>query len=97
MDFRITAVDRDRAVEHEGVTAIGNNEEKWAISLKSAVTRIERGLDRFFVEDILSGDHVYLGVYKPEMGEPQVRGVQGGRWTNHLLPLPSLRDCRMID
>ena len=97
MDYRITAVDRDRALGHEAITAIGNNQDGWSVSAKGAALRIERGLAQFYVEDVLAEEKAYLGVVREEGKPPYLRAKIEGRWSNHLLPLPSLKGCKSID
>ena len=97
MDYKITAVDRDRALGHEAIRAIGNNVDGWFVSVRAAAIRIERGLVRFYVEDALTGEKAYLGVIREKGKPPYLRSTIEGRWGNHLLPLPSLKDCKSID
>jgi len=97
MDYKITAADRDRALGHEAITAIGNNQEGWSVTAKGAAIRIERGLARFYVEDALTEEKAYLGVVREEGQTPYLRTFIDGRWSNHLLPLPALKECKSID
>ncbi|HLK16100.1 MAG TPA: DUF3892 domain-containing protein [Fimbriimonadaceae bacterium] len=97
MEYKITAADRDRALGHEGITAIGNNQDGWSVSAKGAMLRIERGLAQFYVEDALSGEKAYIAVVREEGKPSYLRTTVNGRWANHLLPLPSLKECKSID
>ena len=97
MEYKITAVDRDRTLGHEAITAIGNNQDGWSVSANGAALRIERGLAKFYVEDALTGENAYLGVIREKGKPPYLRAAIEGRWSNHLLPLPSLKDCKSID
>ena len=97
MEYKITATERDRAFGHEAITAIGNNQDGWSVSAKGAAIRIERGLARFYVEDALTGERAYIGVVHEKDRAPYLRTTLDGRWGNHLLPLPSLKDCKPLD
>lgn len=97
MEFQITAVERDRAFEHEGISAIGNNKDGWSVSARGAIVRIDKDLAKFFVEDALTGERAYIAVVREEGKPPYLRSFLNGRWGNHLLPLPSLKNCNPID
>src|SRR5579864_9210884 len=97
MEYKINAIDRDRSLGHEAISAIGNNQEGWSVSAKGAAIRIARGLARFFVEDALTGERAYIEVAREDGKPPYLRTVLEGRWGNHLLPLPSLKNCKPID
>lgn len=97
MEYKITAADRDRALGHEAITAIGNNQDGWSVSAKGALLRIERGLAQFYVEDALTGEKAPIAVVREEGKAPYLRTILNGRWCNHLLPLPSLKGCTPID
>jgi hypothetical protein len=97
MEFMIDAVDRDRSVGHEGISAIGNNRDRWSISVKGAIVRIEKKAGRFFIQDQLSGERAEIGVVREDGHPPYLRSMINGKWSNHLLALPSTRDCKLID
>ncbi|MHB8636807.1 MAG: DUF3892 domain-containing protein [Fimbriimonadaceae bacterium] len=97
MEYKITATDRDRSLGYEAITAIGNNQEGWSVTVKGAALRIERGLARFYVEEATTGDKAFLQVVREEGKPPYLRSMLDGRWGNHLLPLPSLKNCKSID
>ena len=97
MEFVIDAVDRDRSAGHEAISAIGNNRDRWSISAKSVMIRLSNRSARFFVVDQISGERAEIGLVREGDKAPYLRTAVGGKWTNHLLALPSPRNCKQID
>ncbi len=97
MEFEIDAVDREPTLGHEAISAIGNLGEKWSMSTRAVILRIESKSARFFVWDKLSDERAEIGVVRREGQEPHIKTYANGRWANHLLALPATRDCVQID
>jgi len=97
MDYTINAVERDRSGGHEAIARIANNTDKWSVSAQAAIVRIEKKLARFFVQDVLSGERAEVGVVREKGQGPYLRTFLNGKWSNHLLALPSPVDCKFID
>jgi hypothetical protein len=97
MNYTVTAVEQDRAIGHPSISELGNTQDGWSISAKSAMIRIGLGKDRFFVMDPVSAELAEILVVRAEGQAPHLRASLNGRWTNHLLALPSAHNCRRID
>ncbi|MHB8634838.1 MAG: hypothetical protein ACYC96_00025 [Fimbriimonadaceae bacterium] len=94
----MTAVERPHAVlGHDAITAIGNDRDGWSISTASAILRILKKRDAFFVTDMVSGQRVYITAIRDKFGRATLRAMTDGRATNHLLALKPLRDSNLID
>ena len=99
MEYEVTAVENPNSVllGHESITAIGNHRHGWSISTASAILRIQKKREVFFVKDLLSDERVYLAAVDDKYGRTTLRGISGGRATNTLLALRPLRECALID
>lgn len=84
-----------RSDAHESIIHIGNSREKWRLTVRSAIERIEAGGDAFYTLDPDTGAKAYLGIVREAGRPPYLRTQIDGGWTNHLLALGKCdRDCR---
>lgn len=98
MEYEVNAIERPGfALSHDGITAIGNDVDGWAISTASAIHRIRNRRELYYVRDVDSGRRVYLAALRDKFGRTTLRAMSDGHATNHLLALKPLRDCCQID
>lgn len=98
MDYEVTAVERPYGVfGHDAITAIGNHRDGWSVSTASALYRLAKRKDSFYLIDAVTGYRVEIVAVRDQCGKPVLRAMTDGRATNHLLALRPLRDCDMID
>jgi len=84
-----------RGESHESITHVGNNREKWRLTIRSAIERIEAGGDAFYTLGPDTGVKAYLGIVREAGRPPYLRAHVDGGWTDHLLALDWCnRDCR---
>lgn len=80
---------------HESIIHVGNSREKWRLTTRSAIERIEAGGDAFYTIEAGTGTKVYLGIVREAGRPPYLRTHVDGRWADHLLALDRCsRHCR---
>jgi hypothetical protein len=98
VDYEVTAIERPYGVfGHDAITAIGNHRDGWSVSTASALYRLLKRKDSFYVIDPLTGHRVPVVAMRDKSGKTMLRAMTDGRATNHLLALRPLRDCNLID
>ena len=99
-EFEIDCINKpDRMSPHERIQYIGNQQGQWKLTLQSAVSRITRGADSFYVVDRITSRRVAVGVH-PGHGSapPFLQTHADGVWRDNLLALPECGPaCRVID
>jgi hypothetical protein len=82
---------------HESIAHIGNQEEKWRLSIRSAIRRIEGGGDVFYMLDRRTGIRIPIEIEREPGRPPRLRTRRDGQWTDDLLALPECApDCRIF-
>ena len=98
MEYEVTAVEKPYgALGHDSITAIGNAADGWSVSTASAILRIVKKRDEFYVTDPATGSRLYIAAVRDKFGRTSLRAMTEGRATNHLLALKPLRDSELID
>jgi hypothetical protein len=98
VQYEVTAVERPYGIlGHDAITAIGNDRDGWCLSTASALYRIQKRRDAFYVSDAESGQRIFITAVRDKFGRTTLRAMTDGRATNHLLALKPLRDCDIID
>ena len=99
-EFEIDCINKpDRMSPHERIQYVGNQRGQWKLTLQSAVSRITRGTDSFYVVDRITRRRVTIGVH-PGHGSapPFLQTYADGVWHDNLLALPECGPtCRVID
>lgn len=86
-DVRITRIRLAHAsAKHEFITHVGNDTGTWM--KEQVVFWIEQGMHSFYVQDD-DRRRTSVGVVHERGKHPYLRTVTDGRWSDHLLALPS--------
>jgi hypothetical protein len=62
----------------------------------SAIERIEAKTDSFYTIDCATQRRAYIGVVRPNGGQPYLRTHADGKWNDNLLALAECANCRLI-
>lgn len=97
-EFQVTCINKkDRSSSHEAISHIGNQEQKWRLSRKEAVRRIESKEASFFTVDRTTGRKMYVGVVRENGKEPYLRTHADGKWNDNLLAQPECdSSCKIV-